>query len=129
MKKKCTQRHAVRSHTNDNVYAVQEFDDGSFSCNCGAWIYARNPKPDCKHIQELMIPRAEPENPVVESWEHSEEHTVNLHRDGTYSCSCEAWKHYRENDCIHITMVREENKPEPEEDSWETMEVDGWSTW
>lgn len=33
-------------------WEVAEYSDGSYSCNCPAWIFHRGTKVDCKHILE-----------------------------------------------------------------------------
>lgn len=34
-------------------WKIAKYDDGSFSCNCPAWIFHRGSKVDCKHILEF----------------------------------------------------------------------------
>jgi len=33
-------------------YDVIEYEDGSFSCNCPAWIFHKGSRVNCKHILE-----------------------------------------------------------------------------
>lgn len=38
-------------------YQITEYSDGSFSCNCPAWIFHRGQRVDCKHIRDLKDQR------------------------------------------------------------------------
>jgi len=35
-------------------WEVAKWDDGTYSCNCPAWIFHRGTKVDCKHIKSLI---------------------------------------------------------------------------
>ena len=37
------------------TYEICEYNDGSFSCNCPAWIFHKGTRVDCKHIQEYQL--------------------------------------------------------------------------
>ena len=41
------------SSSSSKIYRVIEYTDGSFSCNCPAWIFHKGSRVDCKHILEI----------------------------------------------------------------------------
>jgi hypothetical protein len=52
MNKQVIQRQKVWGNTKE--YEVCLYDDGSYSCNCPAWIFHKGERVNCKHIKELI---------------------------------------------------------------------------
>jgi len=36
-------------------YVVSRKDDGSWACSCPAWKFHKAPRPNCKHIDRLLL--------------------------------------------------------------------------
>jgi len=49
-----TKRFNVASGTTNRTWCVSEYDDGSYSCSCPAWIFHKGTKVNCKHINEIL---------------------------------------------------------------------------
>jgi len=41
------------SNSSSRIYRVIEYVDGSFSCDCPAWIFHKGSRVDCKHILNI----------------------------------------------------------------------------
>ena len=42
------------SNSSSRIYRVIEYTDGSYSCNCPAWIFHKGSRVDCKHILDVI---------------------------------------------------------------------------
>jgi predicted nucleic acid-binding Zn finger protein len=54
MKKLIVSRYNIESTSTNRTWVVAEYDDGSYSCSCPAWIFHKGTKINCKHINELI---------------------------------------------------------------------------
>ena len=41
------------SNSSSKIYRIIEYTDGTFSCNCMAWIFHKGTRIDCKHILDI----------------------------------------------------------------------------
>lgn len=57
MAKQIISKHNINGSS--KVWTIAKYDDGSFSCNCPAWIFHRGKKVDCKHILEFKQQKQE----------------------------------------------------------------------
>lgn len=53
--KQWVERYQVDSLTGDASYTVSQKFDGTWACSCPAWKFHKAPKPDCKHIESVIM--------------------------------------------------------------------------
>lgn len=54
MNKQIVRKIPAQSDSSSQEYVITEYDDGSFSCNCPAWIFHKGQRVNCKHINNLI---------------------------------------------------------------------------
>ena len=54
MNKEIVKRIPVDNESYTKRYEICEYDDGSFSCNCPAWIFHKGERVNCKHINNFI---------------------------------------------------------------------------
>ena len=47
------------SNSSSKIYRVIEYTDGTYSCNCPAWIFHKGSRIDCKHILDIKNEQAQ----------------------------------------------------------------------
>jgi len=50
--------------TTDKGYVITEYDDGTWACSCPAWKFHKGARVNCKHINQLLLERANTETTI-----------------------------------------------------------------